>query len=273
MVLNIIKKTSTHNTTKKSRKIEYIVIHYTAGVTSKKGSAINTANYFATTKTQASTDFIVDDETIVQYNPDLKNYTTWQCGGSKYNTKGGSFYGKCTNKNSIGIEICSSNKTGKVTNANDNNWYFTDKAINKAIELVKYLMKELNIDINHVIRHYDVTGKPCPGIIGWNKDTGNEDAWKAFKNRLVETTTQKVVTPSTPSTPNKKEDNKTTFKPYTICVTASTLNIRSGAGTNYKIVGTLNKSNTKYTIVEEKNGFGKLKSGAGWICLKYTKKC
>ena len=28
----------------------------------------------------------------------------------------------------------------------------------------------------------------------------------------------------------------------------------------------------KYTISEESNGWGKLKSGVGWINLKYTKK-
>ena len=28
--------------------------------------------------------------------------------------------------------------------------------------------------------------------------------------------------------------------------------------------------NEKYTIVDEKNGWGKLKSGAGWINLNYT---
>lgn len=58
---------------------------------------------------------------------------------------------------------------------------------------------------------------------------------------------------------------------YIVQITASTLNVRAGAGTNYKTV-TQVKKNQKYTIVEEKNGFGKLKSGAGWISLKYTKK-
>ena len=28
----------------------------------------------------------------------------------------------------------------------------------------------------------------------------------------------------------------------------------------------------KYTIVEEKNGWGRLKSGAGWISLEFCKK-
>ena len=47
-------------------------------------------------------------------------------------------------------------------------------------------MKTYNIDANHVIRHYDVTGKYCPGIIGWNSASGDESEWLAFKSKLVE---------------------------------------------------------------------------------------
>jgi hypothetical protein len=54
-------------------------------------------------------------------------------------------------------------------------------------------------------------------------------------------------------------------------ITADVLNIRSGAGTSYKIVGTV-KQGEVYTIVETKSGWGKLKSGAGWISLSYAKK-
>lgn len=53
------------------------------------------------------------------------------------------------------------------------------------------------------------------------------------------------------------------------------LNIRSGAGTGYSVVGAIREvtgKKNKYTIVEEKNGWGRLKSGAGWISLSYTKK-
>jgi hypothetical protein len=64
---------------------------------------------------------------------------------------------------------------------------------------------------------------------------------------------------------------KEEFKPYKIKVTAGVLNIRAGAGTSYKINGTI-KDKGVYTIVEEKSGWGKLKSGAGWIYLGYTKK-
>jgi hypothetical protein len=61
------------------------------------------------------------------------------------------------------------------------------------------------------------------------------------------------------------------FKSYIVRVTADVLNIRKGAGTGYKIVGQIRKHDL-YTIIDEKNGWGKLKSGAGWISLKYTKK-
>ena len=73
---------------------------------------------------------------------------------------------------------------------------------------------------------------------------------------------------------NKKLNGVTTtntFTPYKIKITANVLNVRSGAGTGYKVVTTVKKGEV-YTIVEEKNGWGKLKSGAGWISLSYTKK-
>ena len=206
--VNITKQTSNHNTSAKSnRKLEYIVIHYTAGTRSTAGSALNTAKYFANTTAQASADFIVDDITIVQYNPDIKNRYTWHCGGKKQSNYGGTYFNKCTNSNSIGIEVCSTNKTGKVTYANDPNWYFTDAAVNKTLDLVKYLMKTYNIDADHVIRHFDVTGKYCPGIIGWNSATGNETKWKNFKAALKGTSTQPVA-------PNIEEEEEVTQEQF-----------------------------------------------------------
>ena len=60
------------------------------------------------------------------------------------------------------------------------------------------------------------------------------------------------------------------FKPYRVKVTDSSLNIRSGPSTSYRINGVITDKGV-YTIVEEKNGWGKLKSGAGWISLYYTR--
>lgn len=68
-----------------------------------------------------------------------------------------------------------------------------------------------------------------------------------------------------------KVETNTSFKAYQVKVTADVLNIRAGAGTTYKIKGNI-KDHGTYTIVAEKNGWGKLKSGQGWIYLAYTKK-
>lgn len=180
--MTIIHKCNTiHTTAKIKRSIEWIVVHYTAGVTSRYGSASSLADYFATRKDNCSADFTVDDVEVVQYNPDIRNRYSWHCGGNKYATKGGKYYGKCTNANSIGIEVCSTNSTGKMQAANDKSYSFTDAVVKNTEELVKYLMKEYNIDADHVIRHYDVTGKPCPGVIGWNKESGSEEKWEKFK--------------------------------------------------------------------------------------------
>lgn len=49
----------------------------------------------------------------------------------------------------------------------------------KTIELIKMLMKKYNIDINHVIRHYDATRKNCPAPF-----VKDEERWNNFKKKL-----------------------------------------------------------------------------------------
>lgn len=67
------------------------------------------------------------------------------------------------------------------------------------------------------------------------------------------------------------------FTPYLVKITADALNIRKGPGTNYGIAGCIRDKGT-YTIVAESSGsgankgWGKLKSGAGWISLDYCTK-
>ena len=67
------------------------------------------------------------------------------------------------------------------------------------------------------------------------------------------------------------EANDPSFSPYVVRITADVLNVRADAGISYA-VKTQVKRNELYTIIDEKNGWGKLKSGAGWIHLDYTKK-
>ena len=61
------------------------------------------------------------------------------------------------------------------------------------------------------------------------------------------------------------------FSSYLARVNTAVLNVRAGAGTNYRIVGQLSKG-AVYTIIEEKGNWGYLKSKLGWICLDYIEK-
>ena len=54
----------------------------------------------------------------------------------------------------------------------------------------------------------------------------------------------------------------------TVKVTANVLNVRQGAGTNYKIVGNVRKG-AACELIEVNNGWGKINKPNGWICLDY----
>lgn len=187
--INIIKMPlGVHISKAPNREIKYLAIHFTAGSSSKAGSAKSVKHVFESRK--ASADFAVDDQDLVQFNPDLKNYYCWAVGD------GNGKYG-VTNKNSISIEICSSLKKGtSAAVPNHSGWYFTDAALENAVKLSKYLMKKYNIPIDRVIRHYDASRKSCPGLVGWNdgtlykedgsktKEKNNSNEWIKFKKKL-----------------------------------------------------------------------------------------
>lgn len=185
---NVVYSPLTRCTTRKAnRAIKYLVIHYTAGASSAPGRAVGMKSSWEKKRT-ASADFGVDDATMVQFNPDPKNNYCWAVGGGN----------GISNANSISIEICSNLKKGaSASKANHEGWYFTEAALEKAAKLAKILMRKYSIPIERVVRHYDVTGKLCPGIVGWNNGNiyttkgektskkNNSEAWLAFKKRLT----------------------------------------------------------------------------------------
>ena len=176
---------------KATRVIKYLAIHYTAGATSKAGAARAVKRVFEQRK--ASADFAVDDKEIVQFNPDPTNYYCWAVGDKK----AAGALADVTNRNTISIEICSN--LAKGTSAavpNHSGWHFTDAAIENALKLARILMRKYNIPCERVIRHYDASGKLCPGLVGWNdgalyttegKSAGkrnDSDKWQEFKRKL-----------------------------------------------------------------------------------------
>lgn len=161
---------SEYNYSRRSKKMGphgYITIHW-VGAASK---AKNNAAYFAGGDRQASAHYFVDDDEIWKSVRTDWN-ASWHCGGGLQGSKGATFHGICKNDNSIGIEMCcSKDKTGKL--------YISDKTIARTARLVKWLMSYYGIPESHVIRHFDVTGKQCPG--GYTSSA----KWSSLKHKLV----------------------------------------------------------------------------------------
>lgn len=155
-------------------KIQWIVMHYFGGLS----TALECAGWFCNpSNNSGSADFCVDDTHIVQVNPDLDKYNTWHCGGGLQGSIRHSKYGICKNSNSIGIEMRPYNDRGAVSAAQNAGWYFHQKTVDNAVDLVKYLMSKYNIDADHVIMHADVTGKYCPAP--WLDRPAEWDAFQA----------------------------------------------------------------------------------------------
>ena len=92
--------------------------------------------------------------------------------------------------------------------------------------------------------------KLCPGIIGWNKESGSEAKWIAFRDRVLNGDVVVDVN-------------------YCVRVTASDgLNCRTSP-VNGSVVMTYPKD-AILTITKETNGWGY--TGAGWVSLAYTEK-
>lgn len=148
----------------RSQPIQWIVLHYTAN---NGDTAKNNADYFARQAgIKASAHYFVDADEIWQSVRDTD--IAWHCGTT------GTYYNGCRNANSIGIEMVSR------IDANGN-YYIEDGVVEKARELVKYLMNKYNVPIERVCRHYDVTHKSCPEP--WVR---NPTLWTNFKKRLEE---------------------------------------------------------------------------------------
>lgn len=187
---DITKMPLQNNIKRKDRRIKYIVIHYTAGRSSKPGNAAAGARGANKKGKDASADFFVDDKEIVQANPDLKKYISWHVGD------GDGKYG-ITNTNSVGIEMCSTLADGtNVKEANHTGWSVSKAVLERTAELTRYLMKKYDVPKERVVRHYDASRKCCPGIPGWNdgnlhdavsgKNIGknNSEEWKKWWKAL-----------------------------------------------------------------------------------------
>ncbi len=158
---------SNYGSTRSESSIKYIVIHYTGN---NGDTAANNCTYFQGAKRHASAHYFVDGGTYVYNSVPVKS-VAWSVGGFYSRSNGaGAYYQKCTNANSISIEMCNCVRS------------VPDKVFDQTVELTKYLMEKYDIPASRVIRHWDVNGKSCPGR--W---TGkNNSGWEKFKKTITE---------------------------------------------------------------------------------------
>lgn len=152
---------SKKNTNSAPNKPKYIVIHETdnfrAGANGLTHAKAQFNGHLST-----SVHFYCGDDGVYQ----VADYTSscWSIGKTYSNTRP---IMDATNYNVISIEICV-NADGNYTIARDN-----------AIALTKFLMGDLGITEDRVIRHYDAKGKYCP-----RKMMDDPSLWVDFKNQI-----------------------------------------------------------------------------------------
>lgn len=138
------------------KDIKYIPIHYTGN---KGDTAKNNADYFATSNTRrAGAHFFADKKGEIWKSINM-NRTAWAVGGKYSLSDGaGSYYGKCTNENSVSIELCDC--------VSGTSW----EQMLATRKLVQYIQKKCP-NAKTIIRHWDVNGKNCPApMIGINNE-------------------------------------------------------------------------------------------------------
>lgn len=159
MDIQINEKLVKYNFSKRTEgKINYIVIQDT-GNTDKGADANAHFNFFNGGDRQSSAHYFVDDKQILRVVKDSDK--SWHCGD-------GRGLNGIRNENSIGVEMCI-NPDGDF-----------NKTYLHTLKLVKHLMKEYNIPLENVVRHYDASRKICPNI--WEEN--NWKKWNKFKEDL-----------------------------------------------------------------------------------------
>lgn len=147
----------------RTQPVRYIVMHYTAN---NGDTARNNCDYYHRVGgLQASAHYFVDEYGAMQSV--REGDTAWHCGARAY------WHPECRNGNSIGIEMCSRRRA-------DGSYYIKPETVANAAALAKDIMQRYGIDTDHVLRHYDVTGKRCP--MPWVDDPAQ---WTAFKDMLT----------------------------------------------------------------------------------------
>lgn len=281
---------------------EFIVVHNTAN----DAPAANEINYMISNDNQVSFHFAVDDKEVIQGLPLDRN--AWACGdGTKgdgnrkgiqveicYSKSGGARF-ENAEKNAARFIAQLLKERGwgidKVKKHQDFSGKYCphrtlDVGWSSFVNMVKDYLNELNtpsstatVNSNYKVgdkvkvktsaTHY-ATGQSIKSFVKGStyevtKVVGNKLLLSTINSYVWDYDVDKVSPSTTTAT--------ATTNSFLVEVICDSLNIRQKADFNSKVVGTVKKGDV-FTITEESNGLGKLKSGAGYISLnpKYVKR-
>lgn len=252
-------------------RIRYIVIHYVGAL----GGAEANCRYYAEKYIGASAHYFVGFQGEIWQSVEDGDIA-WHCGARSYK------HAQCRNSNSIGIELCVRNRGSMSADSRD--WYFEDATVESAAVLVRYLMEKYGIKADHVIRHYDATGKICPNPYVFNS---TKHTWADFRKAvagggtgLMDSSAGKTGDGTAPG--RKAEDAQSFDKgiagTYIVNTSSDPLMLRSGASTGKSIIARMPKGAKVrcygyYTQVNGVKWYYVVYNGkTGFASCKYLKK-
>lgn len=255
--LAVYKKLSPNHSGRRKHSIDRISPHCVVGQCTAEGLG----SWFARKSTEASSNYGIDKDGRIGLYVEEKN-RSW-CTSSAANDNRAVTI-ECASDTrepyamnskvynalvKLCVDICKRNGKKKLL-------WFGDKT--------KALNYEPKSDEMVLTVHRWFANKSCPG--NWLYSRLGKLATEVTK-QLGGTKTEEPV----------KKPAATAKVPYKVQVSITDLNIRKGPGTNYEKTGKYTGRGV-FTITEEKSGkgsdkgWGKLKSGAGWIALDYAKR-
>ena len=273
---------------------EFIVVHNTAN----DATAQNEVAYMIGNKNQVSFHYAVDDQEVVQGIPINRN--TWHAGDG--NGEG--------NRKGISIEICYSKSGGtRFDQAEKNAAHFIatllrergwgiekvkkhqdfrnkycphrtlDKGWNGFLQMIKSYLNDIPVTsssgfkVGEKVRVKESATQYATGqALAWFVKGSIYEVTKVAGDKLL---LSDIISWVWIDDVEKVSANTVvaTAYPFLVEIICDELNIRQKADFNSKIVGTVKRGEV-YTIIQEENGLGKLKSGVGYISLnsKYVKR-
>lgn len=277
-----------------SMTAEFIVVHNTAN----DATAENEVAYMIGNKNQVSFHYAVDDQEVVQGVPINRN--TWHAGDG--NGEG--------NRKGISIEICYSKSGGtRFDQAEKNAAHFIatllrerqwgiekvkkhqdfrnkycphrtlDKGWNGFIQMIKSYLNDIPVisssgfKVGEKVRVKESATQYATGqALAWFVKGSIYEVTKVAGDKLLLSDIMSWVWIDDVEKVSANTVVSTT-QSFLVEIICDELNIRQKADFNSKIVGTVKRGEV-YTIIQEENGLGKLKSGVGYISMnsKYIKK-